>query len=284
MDKEDAALQWLQRSVAWMGQVLAVSVLYATAVAAAECPQAPERPTLPADANVDQTGWQGLADPYSVVHWSGGYDYAPLGIGHLVVENRQDAYYDWAGRVRLPVWYAPNGDFYAWVHGGQVHPLNETGAYPLTGAGMVETDYEHLTLIVWQSTPDGWLQIRLAASAAGTVWTHRCHLEAGGIRLAYQSWEDFIREHGDWLHFRAQVPHALREQPDISSARITWIGLDHELTLLAMQGDWLRVRVRQPAWTCAGPDREFQGTVHEGWVKWRDEQTGPWVWIYSRGC
>lgn len=91
-------------------------------------------------------------------------------------------------------------------------------------------------------------------------------------------------EHGDWLHFRARVPHALRAAPRERSRRITWIGLDHELTLIERRDDWLRVRVRQPAWTCVSPGHEFKGRIDVGWVKWRDDETGPWVWYYTRGC
>ena len=49
-------------------------------------------------------------------------------------------------------------------------------------------------------------------------------------------------------------------------------------------GVWMRVRVRQPAWNCVGPDRTFTGREDAGWVRWRDAVTGPWTWIHSRGC
>lgn len=231
-----------------------------------------------------QEAWTEVAQPYSVVQHAGGYDHAPFGIGHLRVENQSDYFYDWQRAIVLPVWSAPNGRFYGWIRGGYVYPTSGAEAYPLTGAGMLETGYEHQTLIVWESGDNGWLKIRLNTEEHGVGWTNSCYLAMGKAKLVYQSWTDFIREHGDWLHFRAQVPHALRAAPGTDSRRITWIGTDHELSLLEIQGDWMRVRVRQPAWTCVGPDQPFKGREDEGWIKWRDEKSGPWVWIYSRGC
>lgn len=122
----------------------------------------------------------------------------------------------------LPVWDRPEGAFSAWVYAGIVHPVDGRSPYRLTGAGMVEADYEHQTI-------------------------HR------------------IGKIGDWLHFRARVPHALRAAPRERSRRITWIGLDHELTLIERRDDWLRVRVRQPAWTCVSPGHEFKGRIDVGW-------------------
>lgn len=94
-----------------------------------------------------------------------------------------------------------------------------------------------------------------------------------------------MQDHADWLHFRSRVPHALRREPDESSPRITWIGLDHKLVLRELRGDWMRVGVEQPDLTCGGePDKGTPVLRHEGWVKWRDDRLGPWVWVYTRGC
>lgn len=259
-------------------------LLHVAAAAAEECPALPPLPELSAEDEALHASWKGVAEPYSVVHWAGGYDYAPFGIGHLRVENASEHFYDWPRAIVLPVWSAPNGTLSGWIRGGYVYPAAGGAPYALTGVGTVETDYEHQTFIVWEASGDGWLRIRLAPRAEGDVWINECHLRLGAAKLRYQGWADFIREHGDWLHFRAEVPHALREGPIVNSRRITWIGVDHEMTLLEMRGDWLRVRVRQPAWTCVGSDQAFRGRVDEGWVKWRDDENGPWVWIYSRGC
>jgi len=252
--------------------------------AAAECPPLPSLPEISDEDRERQAAWKGVAAPYSIVHWAGGHDYAPFGVGHLRIEKELALYYDWQKAVSLPVWRAPGGSLYAWVYAGAVHPLDGSAVYPLTGMGMVETDYEHQTFIVFESTDDGWFKIRLRPGEGGDVWTHECHLGLGEDELSYQPWERLIEENGEWLHFRARVPHALRSAPQVHSRRITWIGLNHELRLLERKGDWLRVRVRQPAWACVGPDQEFKGRIDEGWVKWRDEISGPWVWYYTRGC
>lgn len=257
---------------------------FAIQASATECPHVPAIPEATSEMEARQAAWTQVAQPYSVVQHAGGYDYAPFGIGHLQVENASDYFYDWQRAIVLPVWSAPNGRFYGWIRGGYVYPANGADAYPLTGAGMVETDYEHQTFIVWETGNNGWLKIRLNAEEHGDGWINSCYLGMGAAKLVYQSWTDFIREHGDWLHFRADVPHALRSGPTRDSPRITWISGDHEITLLEIKGDWMRVRVRQPAWTCIGPGKPFKGREDEGWIKWRDKKIGPWVWIFSRGC
>lgn len=263
--------------------LLVLAVVAFNAVAE-ECPELSSLPELSAAEKARHDSWQSVAPPYSIVHASGGYDHAPFGVGHLRVENASDYFYDWQRAVVLPLWTEPGEERYGWLRGGQVYPSGGGEHYPLTGMGMVETGYEHQTLIVWEIRDGGWLRVRLKPGEGGDAWINQCHLGLGPAKLNYQSWTDFIREHGDWLHFRAQVPHALRAGPGTDSRRVTWIGTDHELTLLEIKGDWMRVRVRQPAWKCAGPDQPFKGREDEGWVKWRDEKSGPWVWIYSRGC
>jgi len=264
---------------------LIVLLLWCPAVMAAICPPLPgEIPEPPPPRVPTAMPWDGLAAPRTAVDWQGGYDNTPFGVGHLLVENADRHFYDWPNALVLPLWSVPDGPFLAWLNGARVHPADGSPSYPLTGAGMVETGYEHLTFIVSAVRDDGWLQLRLVPGAAGTAWAHACHLRLGAVELSYQPWEVFLSGHGDWLHFRARVAHALRAAPDTGSRRLTWIGLDHELEMLEMRGDWMRIRVRQPAWTCVGSDRPFPGRVDEGWVQWRDALLGPWTWIYSRGC
>lgn len=248
------------------------------------CPPAQALPVLTDEDRQRQSKWAGVAEPRSVYDDAGGYDYAHLGVGHLRIEGENALYYDWQKAVSIPLWQTPWGQLYAWIYAGAVHPVDGSAATPLSGAGMVETDYEQLTFVVFEKRDDGWLRIRVGIGGVGNAWTHECHLGLSEIKLAYQSWESVIDEHGEWLIFRARVPHALREKPTTRSRRITWIGLDHEFTLLERAGDWLRVRVRQPGWNCVGSDKEFSGRIDDGWVKWRDEKTGPWVWYYTRGC
>jgi hypothetical protein len=259
-----------------------------SAHAAANCQSAPSLPRRPPAPAIKSDAWKGVAKPYSVRRWTGGYEHAPFGIGQLTVAlgGGRDHYYDWFAYVIMPLWKAPQGRFYGWLQSSVVMPDNGA-SYPLTGAGMVETEYEHQTFIVWQKRQDGWLKLRTKAPSrqeSGSVWTHVCHLALGEVTLSYRPWEAVIREHGEWLHFRASVPHALRSGPGVEYERKGWIGNDHDLEMLEMAGDWMRVQVREPAWHCTGPEQTFRGTLRQGWIKWRDAAKGPWVWYRTRGC
>ena len=266
-------------------RTVATTMLAILAAAAnATCPVFPPMPAKSVSEEAAVSAWRDVAAPYSVVHFTGGYDYAPFGVGHLKVDDASAHYYDWASKIVLPIWRQPRGVASAFVRSGMLWQYDMGLVVPLSGAGMVETEYEHQSLIVMHRTADGWVQIRVLPAPEGVVWTHLCHLGLGAAKLAYEGWETYITEHGDWLHFRARVPHALRGEPAMAAPRLTWIGLDHELERLETRGEWLRVRVRQPAWTCAGPDRLFDGRVDEGWVKWQDAVSGPWVWPFTRGC
>lgn len=49
----------------------------------------------------------------------------------------------------------------------------------------------------------------------------------------------------------------------------------------------MRVKVQQPDLSCSGlPEENFNFKVsrHEGWLKWRDDNVGPWMWVYTRDC
>jgi len=60
-------------------------------------------------------------------------------------------------------------------------------------------------------------------------------------------------------------------------------GANRVVTPLEWRGEWLRVRVRQPSSYCLAAE-DWDGSVREGWVRWRDRLKGPWVSIWSRGC
>lgn len=255
-------------------------------VHAMDCPPVPPIPTpSPADLAF-YNAWKSVAAPHSVRYTVRHDEEAPYGVGYLRVVETSPHYWNWPRSITLPLWKAPDAQsFYGWIHSGRVYPDAQASPYALTGIGMVETAYEYTSFFVQETAGNGWIRIKLKPGKDGDVWTHRCHLELGEVKLVYEGWASFLRQHGDWLHFRTQVPHSLREQPDVNSRRITKIGLNHKLILLDIKGDWMRVKVQQPDWTCTGqPDQAFKGSIHEGWVKWRDEKKGPWVWVYTRGC
>lgn len=220
-------------------------------------------------------------EPYSINHTVAHYFDAPLGLGFLeVIEDDNQHYYDWMFELELPLWHMPDAAHaLGWLSQGQVYSDRPIG--PLTGAGMVETEYEHTSFIVWETQAD-WVKLRLTDDLY--AWTHRCHLETGGFRLELVPWQTFFRQHADWLHFRKPVPHVLRTSASVESDRVTTIGLDHKLVLLDIRGDWMEIEVEQPDLTCSGSDRnEGRSKRYRGWVKWRDER-GPWVYVYTRGC
>lgn len=220
-------------------------------------------------------------EPYSITQTVAEYYDAPLGLGYLeVVEENNQHYYDWMFQLALPVWDAPDASRpLGWLLHG--HLYTDTGTTPLTGAGMVETEYEHTNFIVWSIHGD-WLELNLSNDLA--VWTHRCHLETTELKLVFVAWQAFFRHHADWLHFRKPVAHILRASPGLDGARLTTIGLDHKLELLDISGDWMHIEVTQPDLSCRDLDpNEVQPIRHRGWAKWRDER-GPWVYIYTRGC
>jgi hypothetical protein len=268
------------------GACLLLLLLAAALANAATCPTAPPHAADPVADPESRDDWPGLAEPHLARYAVEGDDEPPYGVGYLHVTEDDEYSYDWPRHLVLPLWREPDERaFYGWITAGQVRPVDGQPPRALTGAGLVETSYEIASFIVYEATDGGWLRIRLEPGAGGEVWTHRCHLGLGRARLVYHDWASFLREHADWLHFRAQVPHTLRARPDIGSARVATIGLDHKLVLLEIVGDWMRVMVEQPDRTCDGlAGRHGEVSRHEGWVRWRDEARGPWVWVYTRGC
>lgn len=237
------------------------------------CPTPASRPDISHPTQFRQL------DPYSIFQTAPKYN-AGSGLGFIdaVEENKHHLNDFWMIKVALPLWYAPDAAHpLGWLLQG--HVFADTGVEALTWAGMVETDYYHTSFIVWEIQAE-WFKLRLTNDLY--AWTHRCHLEStmvGIERIEFVSWQTFFRQHWRNLHFLKLVPHILRMSPSVESKRVTTIGLDHNLVLLDIRGDWMEVEVEQPSPVHDRP----KGPVfqHRGWVKWRDEQ-GPWVYIYTR--
>ena len=198
-----------------------------------------------------------------------------LGVGHVRPANEEERD-DWIRRLVLPVFVAPGGALKLWLVPGSVSP-----------EAQIETGYETTSLIVLQGRADGWLLLRYGDPAAKDVgWVHRCHLDAATPRLRYEPWEDlFASGEVSPLFFRAWVKHVLREDASPSAAAIAQIPADpnrYGIQPLEFHGDWARVRVSIPSRYCA--ERGVQGAVHEGWIRWKSPERGPWVWYYTRGC
>jgi imidazolonepropionase-like amidohydrolase len=206
-----------------------------------------------------------------------------LGIGHLRAGDEIGP--AWLTTVTLPLFERPQTSPSAWLANGWVQP--STGPRrPLGLAGLVETGYEHPTFIVFEERPDGWVRLRVAAGAAGVVWTHACFFDRSPARLAVERWDTlFLSQEVSPLFFRTQGRHALRRQPADDAERLRWIpdaAREYAIHPLEVRDDWMRVELSVPSDYCAEPGNPAEKV--EGWIRWRDDARGPWLWHYTRGC
>ena len=269
------------RKMQWLITMSVVSLFTFSLEVQAANSTCPAPPTRPAELQPHPALSTRTLDPYSIRQTVTDYYNVPLGLGFLKpVEQGNDYYYDWMFEIELPAWYTPDtARPLGWLQQGMVY--TETGVETLTGAGMVETAYEQTSFIIWETQGD-WLKISFNSGL--DAWTHRCHLKTAKLNLEPVTWQTFLRQHADWLHFRKPVPHMLRASASVDGELVTRIGLDHKIELIDIRGDWMEVEVEQPDLTCSGSEvEEKQVSKHHGWIKWRD-QRGPWVYVYTRGC
>jgi hypothetical protein len=130
-----------------------------------------------------------------------------------------------------------------------------------------------------------WARIRYGAPddpGGGVAWT-RLDM-ADGARVRAISWQDALDD-ARGVVFRSTTAHNLRADPRVDAALVEQLSGDgFDMDVLAIRGDWMRVRVHEPP-ACAGtaasdlllgggagPAREQQG-----WVAWRSDDRGPWV-------
>ncbi len=258
-------------------------------LAAQVCEDVPLVPGLPTNlAERDSTPPGMVAEPRSVRDWDGGWRRAFLGVGHLELADGDASgmYWTWAEHVALPLFVEPDGEFWGWIYKGEVLPGGASEGARLSGAGMTETDYERQTFLVLETRGD-WLKVRHSApadSGDGTAWAHACLLDLGEVSLVFESWEDVLMQIGGVpVFFRSEVAHSFRSGPSLESDRLGWILGEYEMWPVEFRGDWLRVRLREPSHWCSGDD-EFAGREREGWIKWRGEDIGPWIYYPTRGC
>lgn len=134
---------------------------------------------------------------------------------------------------------------------------------------MVETGYETASWIALEAAENGWVRLRLldpGAAGDGTAWAVACHLSASDPPLVVTRWAEALAAPGP-VFFR----------------RTGWSDHDAMLEPLELRGDWMRVRVTRPSTYCVtDPPPDLR--VDEGWIRWRDDAMGPWVWTFTRGC
>ncbi|MGH7565390.1 MAG: hypothetical protein ACREK2_01025 [Gemmatimonadota bacterium] len=208
-----------------------------------------------------------------------------LGIGAVGPADEPEMGADWVPAVELPLFDSPGGRVAGWIaNGWWVHAA--TPPERLDTEGMVETGYETASWIALEESGGGWIRIRFESAAAsgqdGSAWASVCHLSASDPPLAFRRWEERL---GDLLFFRTRSAHALRAGPGITRVRRSWIRAEEDpmLERLDVRGDWMRVRVTRPSTYCVA-EASVEPRVEEGWIRWWDEEMGPWVWYFTRGC
>lgn len=214
------------------------------------------------------------------------------GIGYLGVTSYSPGL-DWIGAAIFPLYEGPNGIFLGWMACGSFVDGQTGEVRSLDLPPMIQTSYEDYSFIVLEIDGDGWFQITSEVMADGelaTAWVHHSHLGLTQVPLAMTLWAEHFQttidrsfEAGS-LYFRnREIAHALRHSPSETEELITWIGEDHMIKPLEIQGDWMRVSVRQPSDYCVA-SADWNGTIHEGWVRWTSEEQGTWLYYYPRGC
>jgi hypothetical protein len=219
-----------------------------------------------------------------------GFSDADLGVGHIfLVVDTLPNWWEWHRAVWLPLANGPGEEPWAWLANGWLVEIGrpEAEPIPIDASGMVETGYEIPSFVVLEERNDGWLRFRYAAASDvsdGIAWVHHCQLERGRLPVDYIRWAEWFMRDRWPLYFRTEVRHALRAGPGVENERILWIPVpkqEYSLEPLEFQGDWVRVRIKQPSDHCWDPP---EVRVDEGWVRWRGPEGGPWVWYNSRGC
>lgn len=210
-----------------------------------------------------------------------------LGLGHLHPKDLtalQGAnwvtsplrYAGWLQGVSLPIYAQPGGEPWAWLINGW---LLIEGADPIAigrdaSFTMVQPDRALYSFPVLEIRPDGWFRFRY--TAAGSAWAHSSHLALGKVPLVVEPWANQIRRASRLQFRRPGLSQSLRGEPQGASRLRSLIGPNSLMEPLEMEGDWLRVRVTQPAQGCT----PLPGaTSDEGWIRWRDQQQTLLLWF-----
>ncbi len=262
-------------------------------------PDLPVPPTKPLLAPVDNTVWGGSP---------------VLGVGYLGVDksatlaSTPPAYarigstdLDWLNQIVLPLYDAPSGQVQAWIACGWLITHQPPGK-ALLQAKIFNPGYTALGFIALKEQGQEWLQIRYSDRGPmdGIAWVKMADLHLGAVPLGFARWRDryqsmmteAIKNQNisksnrttDWgfLSFRnSKINHALRASPAIQSDAITWIGPDHSMKPIKIEGDWMHVQVYQPSNFCQD---NWQGKVHTGWIRWTDPKQGNWLQEPYKGC
>lgn len=188
---------------------------------------------------------------------------------------------NWLRGVALPIYPSPESEHWGWLVNGWLIPNDGTPIAVGRDAtfSMVRTDRRLYTFPVLEIRPDGWF--RFQYTPAGSAWAHRSHLDLGAVELTVETWEAYLPDALRVEFRRPGLSQPMRLGPSSSAPLQALVGPNSIIQPMAMEGDWLRVRVTQPALGCA----PLPGSsTAEGWVRWRSESAMPLVWFPASQC
>ncbi len=208
-----------------------------------------------------------------------------LGIGHLYPKQAA-ANKNWRLTTTLPLFSEPGDTPFAWIHKGWIIDTASGKSVPFSAEGLIGIALQSPGFIVYELRDNGWMRIRYSRAQNGVAWTHRCLTSFGKPGLVYKSWATHLQSKKGPLYFRSRVRHALRAEPSITSNRILWVPAyqeNYHFTVVAIKGDWMQIQLSIPSNRCAAK-KHLEVKKYEGWVKWRDDETGSWVWYPLQNC
>ncbi|MBD2105854.1 hypothetical protein [Leptolyngbya subtilissima] len=244
----------------------------------ASTPSLPPLPTpLPDSIIPDATGIIGLTPAAN----------DDIGIGHLRPVNLSTGTTEglsgasWLRDVALPIYPSPDSAHWGWLINGWLVP---NGGTPLAigrdaAFSMVQTEQQIYTFPVLEIRSDGWF--RFQYTPAGAAWAHISHLELGTLPLTVETWESSMQDASRIEFRRPGLAQPMRLAPSGTAPLQALIGSNSIIQPLDLEGDWLRVRVTQPAQGCTALPGS---SISEGWVRWRSDAKIPLVWFSSTDC
>lgn len=209
-----------------------------------------------------------------------------VGVGHLRPAIPSPANDDlsgagWLRDVALPIYPSPESAPWGWLVNGWLIPND---AVPLAigrdaAFSMVKTEQQIYTFPVLEIRPDGWF--RFQYTPAGDAWAHTAHLDLGRLPLTIETWEMSMQSASRVEFRRPGLAQPMRLAPSGTAPLQALVGANSIIEPLDLEGDWLRVRVTQPAQGCI----PLPGSsTAEGWVRWRSEADIPLIWFPATDC
>jgi hypothetical protein len=211
-----------------------------------------------------------------------------IGVGHLRPVNllspdAMDALAGagWLRDIALPIYPSPDSAPWGWLINGWLVP---NGAAPLAigrdaAFSMVKTEQQIYTFPVLEMRSDGWF--RFQYTPAGAAWAHTSHLDLGTLSLTIETWEASLQDASRVEFRRPGLAQPMRLAPSGTAPLQALVGSNSIIQPLNLEGDWLRVRVTQPAQGC----NPLPGSsISEGWIRWRSDADIPLIWFSSTDC